>query len=142
MENNEFPRVTDPPFHNNRFSRAPSPDAPTNIRPSRSIPLPSPRTYTNLTTNPSIRRRQANKKALSRVFFPVDPTEAISDSISIPLHPSVVPPSSPIPTPIVPAISLPSTPPIDPLPSLSPSGESAIGDVGYKFLIFPQSWKI
>ena len=139
--NNKFPRKTDPPSHNNSLPRVPSPDAPTNIRASHFAPPPSPLIYTDLTTNPGISHRQAKKKTLSRVPFPVDPTKAISDPISIPLQPSVVPPSSPIPTPIVspiilPAISLPSTHPIDPLPSSSPSGEPAIGDVGYKFLNF------
>ena len=47
-----------------------------------------------------------------------------------------------VPPIILPAISLPSTPPIDPLPSSSPSGEPAIGDVGYKFLkYFPNHGK-
>ena len=81
------------------------------------------------------------KKTLSRVSFPVDPTENISDTISIPFQLSVVPSSIPIPTPIVPPIilpasSLPSTPTIDPLPSSSPSSGPAIGDVGYTFLKF------
>ena len=78
LENNEFPRVTDPPSHNNSLPRVPSPDAPINIRPSHFIPPPAPRTYSDLTTNPGIRRRQAKKKALSRVSFPVDPTETLS----------------------------------------------------------------
>ena len=76
---NDFPRVTDPPSNNNSLPRVPSPDAPTNIRPSRYVPPPSPRTYTDLAANPGIRRRQA---------FSVDHTEAISDPIiSIPLQP-------------------------------------------------------
>ena len=123
---NDLPRVTDPPSNNNSLLRVPSPDALTNIRPSRFVPPPSPRTYTDLTTNPVIRRRQAKKKALSRVSFPVDPTEVISNPIFIPRQPSVVPPSIPIPIPIVlpiilPVASLPSTPPINPLSSSSPS---------------------
>ena len=58
---NDFPRVTDPPSHNNSLPRVSSPDVPTNIRSSRFVPPPSPRTYTDLTTNPGISRRQAKK---------------------------------------------------------------------------------
>ena len=68
VENNEFPRVTDPPSHNNSLPRVPSPDAPTSIRPSRFVPPPSPRTYTDLTTNPSIRRRKAKKDTFPCLF--------------------------------------------------------------------------
>jgi len=58
-----------------------------------------------------------------------------------------VPPTIHIPTPIVPpiilpAISLPSNLPIDPLLPSSLSGGPVIGDIGYTFLkIFPNHGK-